>query len=267
MTVDPQALARVIAAIGASRKYAPLCEATTRRAAARALAGGGSERDVVRRAKARLHQVHGACLAGWSSRKADRILAGLSPGSGTRDTCRAMMQLHAATRERLPILDQFYPAVFAVTGVPASVLDLACGLHPFGLPWMDLPHGARYLACETDRRLVDLLNRFFSLLGVRARAEWRDVLAQPVRRAADLAFLTKAVPCLEQQEAGSSVRLLQSIDARHLVVSFPTQTLGGKQKGMRQHYARTMEAVLARLDRASERLDWPTELVYILTRP
>ncbi len=267
MTGEPEALARVVAAVRASRKYSSLCEATIRRAAARALAGGGSEREAIRRAKARLHQVHGACLAGWSSAKADRILAGMTSGGGARDACRAMMQLHAATRERLPILEQFYAAIFAVTGVPTRVLDLACGLHPFGLPWMDLPHGARYLACETDRRLVDLLNRFLGSLGVHGRAEWRDVLARPSRRAADLAFLTKAVPCLEQQEAGSSLRLLQSVNAHHVVVSFPTRTIGGKQKGMRQHYARTIEALLGGLDRRSERLDWPTELVYVLTKP
>ena len=51
-----------------------------------------------------------------------------------KSACRDILTLHSSTRERLPILDRFYRAVFEITGQPASILDLGCGLNPLACP-------------------------------------------------------------------------------------------------------------------------------------
>lgn len=50
-----------------------------------------------------------------------------------RETCQELMHYHASTRERLPILEQFYKRIFADLPPISSILDLACGLNPLKL--------------------------------------------------------------------------------------------------------------------------------------
>jgi len=63
-----------------------------------------------------------------------------------RESCREACPFTPRRPRRLPILEELYSRIFAETGVPNRVLDLACGLHPFGLPWMGLPETATYHA-------------------------------------------------------------------------------------------------------------------------
>ena len=48
------------------------------------------------------------------------------------------MGYHSSTRERLPILEQFYARALADIPPARVVLDLACGLNPLALAWMPL---------------------------------------------------------------------------------------------------------------------------------
>jgi len=171
------------------------------------------------------------------------------------------MSFHASTTERLPILEELYGRIFAVTGIPNRVLDLACGLHPFGLPWMGLPENLSYHAMDIDCELMALLGRFFS---DRLVAECRDVLVRPPEEPANLAFLLKAVPCLEQQERGASLRLLRALKVRHAVVSFPAHSLGGRSKGMAEHYAAMAEELIETLGADAEVLRYPSEIFYLV---
>ena len=44
--------------------------------------------------------------------------------------CVSRMRLHASSRERLLFLESFYQTIFAKTGTPKTILDLACALDP-----------------------------------------------------------------------------------------------------------------------------------------
>ncbi len=50
-----------------------------------------------------------------------------------------MLQSHASTKERIPVLDDFYRQILSVIGNPSTILDLACAMQPFAHPWMGLP--------------------------------------------------------------------------------------------------------------------------------
>jgi 16S rRNA (guanine(1405)-N(7))-methyltransferase len=228
------------------------------RVASWALVRYRSDKEILKAAKRKLHQVYAAYL----TPKAAARLSQLATGSQEpRDACREALSLHTSTTERLPILEELYGHIFAVTGVPKQVLDLACGLHPFGLPWMGLPESSAYLAMDIDCELMALLGRFFPNQLV---AECRDILVRPPQEPADVAFLLKAVPVLEQQERGASLKLLRSLRTDYAVVSFPVRSLGGRGKGMEEHYGAMAEELIGALRTDAEVLRYPSEIFYIV---
>ena len=124
------------------------------------------------------------------------------------------------------------------------VLDVACGLNPLAAPWMDLPEDARYVAYDIDRQLLGLVDGALSLMDIKHRAESRDIVAEPPDDRCDVALLLKSVPCLDQQDPTAAVRILRAIQARQIVVTFPTRSLGGHGKGMARTYRARFEALL-----------------------
>ena len=51
-----------------------------------------------------------------------------------------------------------------------SILDLACAMHPFAHPWMNLPPDCPYLAYDLHQPRVDLINHFFQTAGINGQA-------------------------------------------------------------------------------------------------
>jgi 16S rRNA (guanine(1405)-N(7))-methyltransferase len=96
-----------------------------------------------------------------------------------RAFCLDVLGEHASTAERIPHLEAFYRQLFAAAGTPSTILDLACGLHPLGLPWMGLRLTVQYHAFDILQPRIDFLNRFLLALGMAPLAENRDILVHP----------------------------------------------------------------------------------------
>jgi 16S rRNA (guanine(1405)-N(7))-methyltransferase len=262
-------IAQIADELGNSRKYRWLCAQTRSRIAAWAAERSKSQKEAVKRAKRKLHQVYGAYLADWRPDEVAAALARLGrccAGDELRAVCRDVLLQHASTRERLPFLDALYPRLWAITGVPARITDVGCGLHPFSIPWMALPPGCEYSAIEMDERLVTLLQDFFRLTGTSGRAAAGDALVRLPPEKADVAFMLKMLPCLEQQENGCTARLLRDVNADHVVVSFPARSLGGRDKGMPAHYTAVMEKTLRQCNWPAARFALGNELFFILEK-
>ena len=269
-------------------KYGSLCDETLLRMASWAAARHASPREALKAAKRKLHQVYGAYCDQCDLRRVAEVVQALphgAPEETIRSACRDLLRHHASTREREAILDQVFPAIFDEIGPVTSILDLACGLRPFMLPWMapsdtvcrGLTNCAvEYRACDIDTRLVAILNEFLARLGRPPAAQCRDLLVsvpshvtvcRGLTNCADVALLLKALPCLEQQEKGAGLRLLPQIPARYLVASFPAQSLGGRAKGMVQHYETYMLRLAAALHFSVRSFPFPSETFYVLARP
>jgi 16S rRNA (guanine(1405)-N(7))-methyltransferase len=227
------------------------------------------DREALKAAKRKLHQVHGAYLLDLDFDRIATEIDRLPPDAdveAARKLSKEVLESHASTAERLEILDRIYVDLFQITGPPTSVLDVACGLNPFSLPWMHLQPGVPYRAIDIDGRLITLADRFLARARPGAIAECRDVLDGSCRLEADVVLMMKSLPCLEQQRGGAAVELLSRITARRIAVSFPTRSLGGLEKGMAEHYA----AIVSRIADASgyevQRISYPTETVYVLGR-
>lgn len=268
-------LEQVIAAVAASKKYRTVCHDTIRRLAGEERAKHSSTKAAVKATKRRLHQVYGAFEEGIDHEAAyERLAAAYATGleAEIRAVCRALLAQHSSTRERLPILDRFYPALWQVTGRPGAVLDLGCGLNPLALPWMDLPGDARLIPIDIDVERIGFLNRYLALAGRPPLARCQDLLVDPpaddpaTGSGPSVALLLKMSPSLERQEAGATVRLVESLETSFVVVSYAVQSLGGHDKGMAKHYEGQFLRWAGQRHWQVERLAFDTELVFVVRR-
>lgn len=250
-----------------SGKYRHLCDNTLRRIAAWAVVRHPQPKEALKAARRKLHQVYGAYAQQTDWRALRDRVAQLSLPEHVQDpqaVCLDILRGHASSAERLSILDKVFPALFQATGIPSSVLDLACGLNPFALPWMGLPQTTHYYAVDIDHRLIEAVSGLFAALGRPGEAACDDVLSALPEREVDVVLLLKTLPCLEQQEKGAGLALLRRLRARHVVVSFPARSLGGRAKGMTEHYDQFMNGLLADLQMTARRVAYPSETFYII---
>jgi 16S rRNA (guanine(1405)-N(7))-methyltransferase len=259
----------IVEALARAPKYRGLCRDTLTRTADWALARHTRDRDALKAAKRKLHQIYGAYIDqgdSWRKPLADALAdpAAFDDPEAVRRLCRAAIDRHASTAERLTELAQVYAELFALAGAPDRVLDLACGLNPLTVPWMPAGRPRRYRAFDIDGPAIELLDRVLQRIHPDYRACWADVLAAPPSEPADLALLLKAVPCLEQQDKGASERLIRSLNVRHVALSFPLRSLGGRAKGMEQTYTALAEDLIARLGVEARSLRRSNELFYVL---
>jgi 16S rRNA (guanine(1405)-N(7))-methyltransferase len=261
--------AAVAAAVLASKRYRWLAPDLVSRVAAAEAPKSSRNADAVKRTKRRLHQIFGAYVLALDPATALRDLATAAHSGDParlRDACRRAMAQHASTRERLAVLDTFYRRIFDVTGPPRRLLDVACGLAPLAVPWMSLPMDTAYAACDVDQRIVDVVAGFLAAIDLPHQVELRDALDPGAFPPAGVALLLKSAPCLDQQSRGATRALLERLDAPHLVVSYPTHSLGGAGKGMVDHYRTAFRDTTDGLPGTVTELLFPSELVFVLSR-
>jgi 16S rRNA (guanine(1405)-N(7))-methyltransferase len=235
---------------------------------------GGTSRDaeLIKATRNKLHQV--ACAYQDGPPHYDRWLNELQTAHRTGDresivaACREIMGHHASTRERLPVLREFYSTAIPDWSSIRTVVDIGCGLNPLTLPLLPLHPETQYCAYDVLGDLVNFLNAAFPILGVDGRAEVCDIVHQPncVRKPADLALLLKLLPCLEQIEKGAGGQLLGTIDADRILVSFPVRSLGGRSKGMGKSYETWLGDVIQRYGFRSRSFALPSEIGFLLSR-
>ena len=193
-------LARLVADVSRSPKYAQIAPDLVARIGAVELAKGRKHKETVKAVKNKLHQIGGAYhnttpnYPAWLKTLQD---ASDSPES-YQQAARQVMAHHASTSERLPLLDQFYTQIFAHLPPITSVIDVACGLNPLALPWMPLADQASYYACDIYADMMAFVGQVLALLSVAGQTKVCDVAANPPNQPADLALVLKTIPCLEQ---------------------------------------------------------------------
>jgi len=259
----------VVSAVRSSKKYRTVCAETVRRLAAGELEHARTPKQAIKATKRRLHQVYGAFETSIDYDAVyDRLEDAYRSGSPAhiRDVCRQVLASHSSTRERLPLLEHFYPAIWQVTGLPYSILDPGCGLNPLALPWMALPDLTRYIALDIDGARVDFLDRFLVLAGLPPLARCQDLLVEPPADRADVALLLKMSPSLERQQEGATLHLVSQLNAPWVVVSYAIRSLGGREKGMVQHYGRQFRQWSGERGWPVHELAFESELVFVVDR-
>jgi 16S rRNA (guanine(1405)-N(7))-methyltransferase len=257
----------LVQAVQTSKRYQWVAPSVVARLVAEEIPKSRNAAEAQKRTKRRLHQIFGAYAAPLPYAEiAQRIAATPENGHQLEGVCRWVLEKHASTRERLPILSAFYADIFGITGKPSRLLDVACGLNPFAWPWMGLDAGCTYFACDIDVQLCAVLDRFLSRVGIQHRAEVADAVAPFDLPSADVALLLKALPCLEQQRAGIGLEVLDRIDASNVVVSYPTRSLGGRGKGMASTYRAQFTSMVEQRPWRFVEIEFSSELVFIVDK-
>lgn len=261
-------LDELIATVLASSKYKDISPVLIKRIGEQELQRRRTLKEAVKETKNKLHQVGGAYLD--ANEQSQSWLYELQQGThknkqALQDTCRKVMAYHASTRERLPILDVFYDTLFAQLPPIHSILDIACGLNPLALPWMP-QEITTYYAYDIYQHITDTLNEWLQLLQLQGHARVCDVLQDCPTREVDLAFILKTLPCLEQVDKQAGHRLLHTLNARHIIVSYPLQSLAGRGKGMLTFYEKHFKELIADEPWSVQRFEFANELVFVLEK-
>ncbi|RMG91305.1 MAG: hypothetical protein D6706_18365 [Chloroflexi bacterium] len=248
----------VVTAVKQSRKYRDTSEETIRELAEIAWRQHRKLKPAVKAVRARLHSIMAPYLGDPDYETAvSQLEAAFATGddSQIRAVCRDIMFHHLSTRERLPLLERFYREIFAVTGLPRSILDIACGLNPLAFPWMGLTPPVDFYAYDIHEPRVNFLNTYFRLQGLPPLARVQDVALRVPAETADVALFLKEMPRFERNYHGRGRPLLEALRVRWLVISFPTvSTHGGRN--LTNRYRQFMHELIA--DKP-----WPvTELLF-----
>ncbi len=265
----------LLRALRETRKYGRVHAGVLERVARRSLANHG-RRDALKAAKRSLHELAGAFLDADSCRRAERLVRSMEDTGAEerRKVCRAVLGLHASSAERLPVIEELYERVWQAAadarGVPRSapvrVLDLACGLGPFALPWMGLAPGSSYRGVDADGRVVDLARAALPHLEVHAlceppEVEVGDVLEPPAAPGGDdIVLMLKTLPTLERLEPGAGVGLVRRTAAPVVVISTATGSLGGRRH---LRHDELIERALAAGGRRAARFEMAGEAVVV----
>ena len=250
-----------------SRKYKPLYKGTIERIVDNAVTKYG-EKNAEKEARNMLHQIWDAYYGIRPNLKKalTRLKGDLKEGKNEKEAIKKILALHSSTNERLEVLDRFYKDIFEITGVPNSIIDCACGLNPLTVFWMNLPKETIYQAFDIDEEEVSFLKKAFTVLKPIPvpKVQVGDVINKNEFPKADVTFFLKTYPVLEIQEKGAGLAAIEKQKCKYVIVSFPTKSIGGKEKGMTDFYTKQFEAVAQSKKWEYKKLQFPTELVFVI---
>jgi 16S rRNA (guanine(1405)-N(7))-methyltransferase len=249
-----------------SPKYHSIDPALVARIGETELSKGRKLKEAVKATKKKLHQVGGAYLT--DTPRYSKWLVSLTKAEhdpkALKLICREVMDSHVSTRERLPILTKFYKKLFKKLPEITSILDVACGLNPLAIPWMPLQPGTQYYAVDMYSDMIAFVQAFMDMLPIEGWAKVSDVSAAPPIQPVDLALVLKSIPCLEQIDKHAGERLLDSLQAKYMVVSFPAKSIGGREKGMRENYEEHFTQLSKGRGWRIQRFEFETELAFLV---
>jgi 16S rRNA (guanine(1405)-N(7))-methyltransferase len=239
VTRPPDAgIEKAIGRIGSSRKYRSIASETIEDVVRRELERrGGRSAAALSAARETLHRVAAFYLGEPEyARVGAELEAARLDAASLEAVCLGILSAHVSTRERLPIMADFFRAIFERTGKPTALADLASACTPFSFRWMGLDRSVVYRAYDINADLVELVSRYFRAEGIPGEAVLRDVLCSPPEEPADVALLLKMYHCLEHRRRGAGLEVVSRVKARWVAVSFPSRNMQGRVADIAGNY-------------------------------
>ena len=258
----------IVQKILSSKKYRSIYDKTVERVVRRCLEKY-EEKHAEKKARNILHQIWSAYYDQKPDYKhiLDKFVSNVNNGAEVKQEILKLISIQSSTSERIPILDDFYGKIFSVIGCPSSIIEHACGFNPLTTLWMDLPENVKYQALDIENDLIDFLKSVIDFLNLSDRIEIRqgDVLIDEFDYA-DVVFMLKFLPVLEQQHKGSSLDVMRKQKCRYMVVSFPVKSLSGIEKGMSGFYSNWFKNLIKDENWQYDEILYNTELVFIIQK-
>ena len=239
-----------------NKKYKYVCPDTVKRVLSECEGKYKKAKDIEKAAREKLHGITSAFMTETEYKRA----LSLCETEHTEENMAHLLSCHASTRERLPLaaMDELYTRIFDITGIPDTLLDLACGMNPVYLAYR---YPEMRIRCEDiSGQCINVIQKFSEI----TEAATGDLLINVPEEEYNVALLFKVLPLLDRQESGAADRVLNAIQAKYIVCSFPTRTLGGRNVGMEDNYSAWMEAHIPEGYAICARFTTDNELYYIL---
>ncbi|HLC70983.1 MAG TPA: hypothetical protein VJI32_03190 [Candidatus Nanoarchaeia archaeon] len=228
---------------------------------------------IIKEVRASLRKVYGLFRTQEQELKRKELLDEMLASVAQLQTIsKKILDTHSSTRERLPFYEKLYAKIFKITGKPATILDVGCGINPFSIPLMNLSP-LHYYAYDLSDDEIETLNHFFDYLHKKnssftGKADILDVLQWAklsTLGSADLCFLFKMTDVLDRGKGHKVTEIvIAKVPARYVVVSFPTHTMSGKK--MRVPQRNWMQWMCTRLGYSFKVLEFPTEIFYVVKK-
>jgi len=164
--------------------------------------------------------------------------------SALKDVLLPVAQSHISTSERLPHRETFFQALKDTIGVPASILDVGCGVMPLIFPWdgppfvdtsgpsTSRPKIECYCAADRDEKAIQTVQAYADW-----RADdrliarhwdlsegWRPLLEASGRESFDVALMLKLIPVV-QRRSPELLSVLAEVPAKRIVVTGSRQSM------------------------------------------
>ncbi|MBX6273077.1 hypothetical protein ISD58_31010 [Pseudomonas aeruginosa] len=222
-----------------------------------------SQKDLLKVCKKKLHQIFS--LYKTESFSAANFLSRINESEplDIPSICDEVLMKHVSTKERMPYYNIFYKKIFEVTGKPSSILDIACGMNPFAIYYIDTKI-TKYDAYDIDKENVDFINEFSKLTDNKIKAYATDVTQMCFDQKYDVGLVLKFLPVLESQSKGSSLGFLKKMNCDFIVASFPIKSIGGKEKGMEVFYTTRFRDAIKNEYLIINEIKYDNEMVFII---
>ncbi len=255
---DPVLEERILRRLMDSGKYSNVYEGTLRKIISTMTLRFKKEKEIEKNVRKKLHQIYAAYQISTVIKY--KVL-------GIDD----ILKSHVSTAERMGFYEEFYGKIFdglGEQGKKYKIYDAACGLNPFSAFYFK-ERVELYHCSDIDVEANKEINRFFTEneLSNFSSAN-RDLMVDEIPFSDyDVVFLFKTLSCIERQEKGSAKKILQNaLAAPVVVVSFPSKSIGGKEKGMVENYSNFLEELLEDIPHTKSVIHFPTEAVYVIFR-
>ena len=277
--MDKSVLAeKIYESIKKSGKYSTVYEGTVCKIIDTMINRFGKEKEIEKNVKKKLHQVYGAYQVSGTRFKGSSFNSGrendgfVAVKGNWDEMVDKLLRGHVSTAERMGFYSGFYEKIFEAVGGHGKkykIYDAACGFNPFSAFYFkDVVEV--YHCSDIDVELNENLNQFFKSAGLENfSSSNKDLTVDEINFAEyDVVFLFKTLSCIEREEKGSAKTILQNaLSAKHVVVSFPSKSIGGREKGMAENYAAFLETLIEGMGVNKINLVFPNETVYILSKP
>lgn len=244
--MDNDRLDQLVDAVRSSSKYQTISPDLIQKIGRDELSKRKNLKQAVKATKNILHQVAGAFLN--SRPDYDNWLEKIRQANGNPEKTKAIasqiMAHHVSTYERIDLLDEIEETIFADLPEIHSVMDIACGLNPLAAPWMRLAPEAHYFAYDIYQNMMDFLQNVLTTWGFRGEGIVCDVTGNLPAQKVDLALALKSIPCLQNLDKSIGTRMIENVNCRYFLISFPSQSLSGVRKGMDEHYETVFSKIM-----------------------
>lgn len=260
---DTELTTTIVENVLRSKKYKSLYAPTAQRVVEE-LTGKYSDKDLEQAVKKKLHQVYGAFLTNPNYKKLlEQVNVSLTKGASKENIVANILKLQSSTAERAPFITAFYQKIFEHTGLPKSICEPACGLN--ALTYLYMGKVIKYTGYDVDTKQMEFINKVFALLGLdsTAHVEPGDIFITQ-RQPSEVTFYLKTLALLEHQKKGCSLPILKQTQSRFIVVSYPTKSLTGKDKGMEEYYSEYFTKLISQENWRTAKILFPNELVFVI---